>query len=209
MEDIHYIYNRIKIGREISLVIELGGHGREELFKNINITRTVGWFTSIYPVSFLNAGPDIKNQLQAVREQLRRIPNRGIGFGILKYYRRMESGHSQKRIRFNYLGDFDVLAENEYFRCVYTDPGSDSSPRNYLTALLDINAMVAGKQLKVTLTYSKNKFSDTTIQDFTRKFKEHLQATLAFNSTNQIIDLKLSDFELVKLAEDDLENILN
>ena len=72
-----------------NLLIYLEGHGREELLEGIDLSRTVGWFTSKFPV-VLKRGPSAHpgESLKAVKEQLRQIPNRGMGFGVLRYLNR-------------------------------------------------------------------------------------------------------------------------
>ncbi|MBW4592042.1 MAG: amino acid adenylation domain-containing protein [Brasilonema angustatum HA4187-MV1] len=69
-----------------SLLIDLEGHGREDLFEDVDLSRTVGWFTSIFPVLLkLENQNNLGEVLKSVKEQLRRIPNKGIGYGILRY----------------------------------------------------------------------------------------------------------------------------
>ena len=72
-----------------SLLVDLEGHGREEIFEDVDLSRTVGWFTTIFPV-LLESGGGFHpgNALKSVKEQLRRIPNRGIGYGLLRYLSR-------------------------------------------------------------------------------------------------------------------------
>ena len=68
------------------LLVDLEGHGREELFDDVDLSRTVGWFTTLYPVLLevpASAGPG--QALQAVKGQLRRVPQRGLGYGLLCY----------------------------------------------------------------------------------------------------------------------------
>jgi hypothetical protein len=67
-------------------IIALEGHGREQINSNIDISRTVGWFTTIYP-AVLDLGEDnsIGLQIKSVKESLHSIPNNGFGFGVLKY----------------------------------------------------------------------------------------------------------------------------
>ncbi len=79
--------NRRWKGRR-SLVVELEGHGREGLFEEVDVSRTVGWFTSIYPVRLEAESEDIGGALKEIKEQLRGVPNRGIGYGVLRYLSR-------------------------------------------------------------------------------------------------------------------------
>uniref|UniRef100_UPI0039B6DAA9 condensation domain-containing protein n=1 Tax=Vibrio vulnificus TaxID=672 RepID=UPI0039B6DAA9 len=61
-------------------LIQLEGHGREELFSDVDLTRTVGWFTSLFPVR-LTPADSVGAAIKQIKEQLRAIPNKGIGFG--------------------------------------------------------------------------------------------------------------------------------
>src|SRR5436190_2803876 len=97
-----------------TLRIDLEGHGREAIFEDVDLSRTVGWFTSIFPVVLdLAAGDDPRSMLLSVKAELRRLPNRGMGYGLLRYLSE-ESDVVEKlrslppaEISFNYLGQFD------------------------------------------------------------------------------------------------------
>src|SRR5439155_23545125 len=75
------------------VLVELQGHGREEIFEGVDLSRTVGWFTTMYPVDLAAPGPDWGTALKSVKERLRSVPGRGLGFGALRYLRR--SGGAQ------------------------------------------------------------------------------------------------------------------
>ncbi|NEB67681.1 hypothetical protein G3I39_11585, partial [Streptomyces fulvissimus] len=87
------------------LAVHLEGHGREDLFADLDLTRTVGWFTSMYPVALgLPEGDAWGPAVMAVKEQLRAIPDRGIGYGALRHLGGALPSHAEPRISFNYLG---------------------------------------------------------------------------------------------------------
>ena len=70
------------------MLVDLEGHGREEVVDGCDLSRTVGWFTTIFPVLLElsnSSGPG--ETLKSIKEQLRRVPNRGIGYGLLRYLR--------------------------------------------------------------------------------------------------------------------------
>ena len=103
---------------ENSLLVDLEGHGREDLFEDVDLSRTVGWFTTLFPVRLQLAEIDHPGEaLKLVKEQLRRIPNRGIGYGVLRYLLRDNlklQALPQAQVSFNYLGQFDrVLKASE------------------------------------------------------------------------------------------------
>src|SRR5262249_22100624 len=87
---------------------DLEGHGREEIFDGVDLSRTVGWFTTIYPVDLAAPGPDWGAALKSVKEHLRSVPGRGLGYGALRYLRRpADLDGPVPQVGFNYLGQFD------------------------------------------------------------------------------------------------------
>ncbi|HEY9650043.1 MAG TPA: amino acid adenylation domain-containing protein, partial [Coleofasciculaceae cyanobacterium] len=132
--------------QEQSLLLDLEGHGREAINQDIDISRTVGWFTTIFPVLLTLEGISHPGEaLKAIKEQLRGVPNRGIGYGVLRYLsedaqvtQQLQS-LPQAEVRFNYLGQFDqVLLESSLFKLVYPTPGASRSPRGNRRYLIDI-----------------------------------------------------------------------
>ncbi len=93
--------------------MDLEGHGREDLFEGVDLSRTAGWFTTIYPVVLrLDAGVGPGEALKAIKEQLRGVPHRGIGYGLLRYLRGGEASERlatlpAAEVSFNYLGQLD------------------------------------------------------------------------------------------------------
>jgi hypothetical protein len=99
-----------------SLLISLESHGREEIFEAIDLSRTVGWFTSLFPVLLrLQGDSQLEEALIGIKEILRRIPHRGIGYGLLRYLSddpeiaRQVRSLPKPDVRFNYLGRFDQV----------------------------------------------------------------------------------------------------
>jgi hypothetical protein len=96
---------------QTAALIQLEGHGREDLFDNVDLSRTVGWFTSLFPLR-LQAEGGLADAIKSVKEQLRGVPDKGIGYGLLRYLgtpdaREALSSLAAPRITFNYLGQFD------------------------------------------------------------------------------------------------------
>ena len=82
---------------ENNILINLEGHGREAIIENIDISRTIGWFTAFYPIVLdMKSSEDIIYLIKSIKESLRKIPNKGIGYGILKYCTHMESKNHLK-----------------------------------------------------------------------------------------------------------------
>ncbi|TKI04061.1 non-ribosomal peptide synthetase, partial [Bacillus wiedmannii] len=148
--------------------IHLEGHGREEVIEGIDLSRTVGWFTSIYPVHLNFQGTQTPIEgLKAVKEQLRRIPNRGVDYGILRYLNKGLLPFYQQKpsISFNYLGQFDQVFSRESLFMqeigfTFLDHAPDSKPSH----LIDVIGMVKDEKLHFVWLYSREQFSKLKIQ---------------------------------------------
>ena len=102
-----------------ALRIGLEGHGREELFEGIDVSQTVGWFTSLFPLtlqvspSWSTERPDsLQELIRSVKEELRMLPHNGIGYGLLRHLAADEELLALEEptdILFNYLGQFDSV----------------------------------------------------------------------------------------------------
>jgi amino acid adenylation domain-containing protein/non-ribosomal peptide synthase protein (TIGR01720 family) len=195
-----------------SLLIDLEGHGREEIFEGVDLSRTVGWFTTIFPV-VLNSrnGESIIEDLRSMKEQLRLIPNRGIGYGMLRYGS-VDSGLDklpQAEVRFNYLGQVDrVLAESSMFSVAPQASGPTQSAGAGRAYLLNIIAMVSGGELRLDWTYSTSIHDKETVERLARSFIEELRGLIARSRTGDKIDYSPSDFPRAKLSQDELNKVL-
>ena len=189
------------------IVIQLEHHGREELFENVDLTATVGWFTSIYPVSLNIEGKNISEKIKSLKEQLRQVPNKGIGFGILKYLLNDfdDKFKDEKQIRFNYLGDFNNTFANPYFKMAKEDVGEEKAAENHLEVLIDIMAMVIDGRMEIKLLYSKKRFKSDTIERFADCYMEQLKEVLEHCSNRESTEFSPSDFDAADLSQGDLD----
>ncbi|HEY9873911.1 MAG TPA: amino acid adenylation domain-containing protein, partial [Candidatus Obscuribacterales bacterium] len=155
-----------------SLLVDLEGHGREEIFADVDLSRTVGWFTSVFPVLLtLEPGNNPGEHLKSIKEQLRTIPNRGLGYGLLRYLSNNEIANNlqtypQAEVSFNYFGQFDqVLPESSLFALAEDQEpaGMAFSPRGHRSYLLEINGFVAGGQMQFDWTYSEEIYQRATV----------------------------------------------
>ncbi|WP_068774886.1 non-ribosomal peptide synthetase [Paenibacillus sp. FJAT-26967] len=200
------IYDYFKLDQA---VIELEGHGREELDELIDVSRTVGWFTTMYPVKLSRNSDELSGLIKSVKEQIRRIPNNGIGFGVLQHISGVFPDYGKhKLVRFNYLGDFDAVMNNSWFSYANEDSGADSSPANQMTSLLDVNALVVNRQLSLTISYSRNRFKDETVVGFLSAYVTRLQAILQHCCEKDDTEYTPSDFETIELSQDELDSLL-
>ncbi|HKR11816.1 MAG TPA: amino acid adenylation domain-containing protein, partial [Pyrinomonadaceae bacterium] len=202
---------------ERSLLITLEGHGREEIIENVDLSRTVGWFTSEYPV-FLTLGETQSEgeSLCLVKEQLRTIPQRGIGYGLLRYLSDDEDTRSElgqlahplghPEVSFNYLGQFDqVLADASLFRVARESRGQTQSSRANMPHLLQINGSVAGGRLQLALIYSERVFQPATIERFGESLQRSLRALISHCQSPEAGGFTPSDFPLASLTQAELE----
>ncbi|MFS0838708.1 amino acid adenylation domain-containing protein [Paenibacillus sp. 1P03SA] len=187
------------------ITVELEGHGREELFENMDISRTVGWFTSLYPVNLLMNETGTAGIIKSIKEQLRSIPNKGIDYGILAY----GSGGIPKTggnlVRFNYMGEIDNQLHSPVLALAGDDTGRDTCPSNRLSCLVDVVAMVTDNRLQIRMTYSTAMFNPETIDTFMQVFMQRLAEVIRLGSDREQTDFTPSDFETVKLAQEELD----
>jgi amino acid adenylation domain-containing protein/thioester reductase-like protein/non-ribosomal peptide synthase protein (TIGR01720 family) len=194
-------------------VINLEGHGREKIMAELDITRTVGWFTTTYPVLLdMRKSPDLSAQIKQIKEELRHIPKRGIGLGILKYLAPDEIRESLKfpgkpDLSFNYLGQFDQDLNTELFQISPLPTGSSISPNAGRTFKLEINGMISGGQLRFTLGYHPKEYRKETILKLMTCFNESLRQIIKHCQTKEEAELTPTDFGDQELSLEELEEI--
>ena len=212
-----------------SLLISLEGHGREEIFDDVDVSRTVGWFTSVFPVWLDLAGTSNAGEaLKAIKEQLRRVPRRGIGYGILRYLTPKQGIEEewigpQPEVSFNYLGQFDnVLSDSPLYvpaRTAESDKsaapsrridlqGGNRSGRGVRDHILDITGTVRNGQLRLNCTYSEQIHRRSTIEQLMGALKEALQSVMIHCRTEQIRVQTPSDHPLAELDQQRLDALL-
>jgi amino acid adenylation domain-containing protein/non-ribosomal peptide synthase protein (TIGR01720 family) len=166
------------------LRVDLEGHGREPLFDDLDVSRTVGWFTSLYPVLLEGGDADPGAALVSAKERLRAVPERGIGYGLLRWGNpeaaRLLAPAPTAEILFNYLGQADVgpdtaSAEGSLFRVSTTGAGPHRSPRARRPYRLEIVGIVAEGRLRITLTYGKRRYRRTTAERLAAAYADALR----------------------------------
>jgi iturin family lipopeptide synthetase C len=194
------------------LLVALEGHGREDI-ADLDISRTIGWFTSVYPVildfSYEN---DLSLLVKKVKEMLRQIPNRGIGYEILKYLTSVEhkAGLTFKlepQVSFNYLGQFDRDVEGKTFTIARESAGNSTSLKGKRNFEIEINGITANKQLIMTITYNKNHFRKKSIQALANHFKDELIRVISYCSNRETKQLTPSDLTYKSLSIEELDRL--
>ncbi|MER5622347.1 amino acid adenylation domain-containing protein [Streptosporangium sp. NPDC002544] len=140
-------------------LVEMEGHGRADLFPGVDLSRTVGWFTTVFPVALrLPAAPGWGETLKSVKEQLRAVPGQGLGYGALRHLG-APGGRPPGRVPqvgFNYLGRVEAGSGGRggLLRGRLPHPGAERSPGQVRRHLLEITGLVDGDELEFRWTYS-------------------------------------------------------
>jgi amino acid adenylation domain-containing protein/non-ribosomal peptide synthase protein (TIGR01720 family) len=198
------------------LLLDLEGHGREEIAADVDVSRTVGYFTSIFPVVLDLAGAASPGEsLKRVKEELRRIPRRGFGFGLLRYLgdeavRQGLARSPRAGLVFNYLGQLDQVVEgSSLFRPARESAGPVRHPLQPRPYLLELSASVRGGRLSVAWIYSENRHLPSTIEALGRRFLEALQGLIAHCLSPAAGGYTPSDFPLARLDPRQLDRIVD
>jgi len=189
------------------VVIEFERHGRENISDFIDVSRTVGWFTSMYPTHFKVEDNDIDSNVKSIKEQLRSIPNKGFNYSILKFLNKELIENHNKHIRFNYLGDSDNIINEDILNKVNIEFGLESDKENSLTALIDIAAIIVNKNLKISATYSNSRFKKNTMQNLINSYIETLRLILDKCEDKDFKEFTPSDFDAVDISQEDLDSL--
>nr|UYH37511.1 amino acid adenylation domain-containing protein [Myxococcaceae bacterium MCy9487] len=197
------------------LLIALEGHGRETLGEGVDLSRTVGWFTSVFPV-LLEQGRlvDPVEVLHSVKEQLRDIPRRGLGHGVLRYLspdetlRRQLSEGPEPEISFNYLGQLDQLLPGDATFSVADEPrGREHGPRNRRRYLLDLVGAVRQGRLQVEWIYATRIHARAAIERLAQSFLTALRELIRGERPARSLVGTPMDFPAASLARAELETL--
>jgi len=194
------------------LYVNLEGHGREDIIEGVDLSRTIGWFTSIFPVLLrldnISPGPALKS----VKEQLRRIPQKGIGYGILRYLAGHSelSGQAEPEVLFNYLGQFDRLVQDSHLMSLAPESsGPWQSPSQRRRHALEINGLVIDGQLELWWTYSERRHRAETIRRLAQSFLGALRSVIMHCQSRDAGGYTPSDFPLCGLDQETLDRFLH
>ncbi|HKV12821.1 MAG TPA: condensation domain-containing protein, partial [Thermoanaerobaculia bacterium] len=200
-------------------VLGLEGHGREDLVEGADLSRTVGWFTTLFPVRLElrpSWGPD--ESIKAVKEHLRAIPRRGIGYGLLRYLRAGEPAVRPLRdlappeVCFNYLGQLDqALPPGSRFSAAGEGSGPTQSRRTRRSHPIDVNAGVSGGRLRVAFQFDAHARQLSAVQPLAERFHERLLALIAHcraRIEERVASYTPADFPLAGLDQRELDRHL-
>ncbi|MEU3370407.1 non-ribosomal peptide synthase/polyketide synthase [Streptomyces sp. NPDC006660] len=191
-------------GRD-TVAVGLEGHGREDqLFDDIDLSRTVGWFTTLFPVALRVPAGDWGGALKAVKEQLRSVPERGLGHGVLRHLAGAPgaAGTPMPGISFNYLGRFDWSADGgALIRAVPGGLGGADAPGTERAHLLDVVARVEDDCLEISWHYSHGRHHESTVTGLADGMLRALEAILAHCAEPGAGGRTPCDYPLVRLDQ--------
>ncbi|HEY6806351.1 MAG TPA: amino acid adenylation domain-containing protein [Pyrinomonadaceae bacterium] len=191
-----------------AVLLELEGHGREESIADV--TRTVGWFTTLYPVLLqVERGAGTGERIKSVKEQLRAVPTGGLAYGVQRYLSDKANPRlPQAEIVFNYLGQLDhVLTENGLIHGVASEStGSSEDPNAARPWLLEINGEVVGGQLRLRWSYSAKQFERQTIERVAQQYQTELEALIE-HCCDSAGGRTPSDYPLARLKQAEVDHL--
>jgi len=193
-----------------SFFIDMESHGRDESADNVDVSRTVGWFTSKYPVELeISADTDISNNLKSIKEQLHRIPRNGLGYGLLAQGGKLGSDSLPcPEIVFNYLGQFDQnYADLGLLQPATEAVGQTADPSRLRPHVLDILSSVDRGMLSIQISYSGDQFKDSTVQGIADSFRDELIALIKHCVAPESFGRSPSDFPLCVLDQGEVDRI--
>ncbi|WP_285760575.1 non-ribosomal peptide synthetase, partial [Nocardiopsis ansamitocini] len=195
------------------VLVDLEGHGREDLFEGVDTSRTVGWFTSMFPV-VLGTRADRCDQVKETKETLRAVPNRGVGFGALRYLGTSEQQAAlaavpTPAVSFNYLGRFDTTgADTSLIGSVVLNAGGEYAPDEVRSHVLDVVGRVVEGRLLFDWIHSGTLHSRATITEVAKRFTAELSATVDACLAEDGDGATPSDFPLVDLDQQTLDRLV-
>ncbi|MDN4080661.1 amino acid adenylation domain-containing protein [Paenibacillus polymyxa] len=200
-------------------LINLEGHGREPILPEVDITRTIGWFTSQYPVLLdMPEETALSQRIKHVKEGLRSIPQKGIGYGALKYLFDRQTQTSEgpsaifttaPEISFNYLGQFDQDMKGNDLQSSPYEGGMPLSPTMARTYTLDFGGIISGGQLGLTISYSRTSYRPETIERLVRLLESSLREILTHCTHKEHPELTPSDISYKGMSVEGLDSLLS
>ncbi len=209
-----------------SVKLDMEGHGRDTLSENLVLGDTLGWFTNLYPLTLSSDTPtDIKRVIESIKEQLRRVPANGAGFGALKYLSTAPNllqepapeGAASSFI-FNYLGQMDSMSANlkhlAVLSSIFEGLGHETDHptkgeiglENRRQYQLGVNALVLDGRLCVELDYNKLQYESATMACLAKDIEAGLCRVIEHCQSKTTASYTPSDIELADVSQGQLDD---
>ncbi|HSV66607.1 MAG TPA: amino acid adenylation domain-containing protein [Mycobacteriales bacterium] len=190
------------------IALELEGHGREELFDDVDLSRSVGWFTTLYPFTMGIPAGGWGSVIKSVKEQLRAVPDRGLGYGALRYLGNAALPEHHPLLRFNYLGRFDLAGSDDPLRGPLTGIALDKHATTGGSPCLDVTALVmAGGELELEWTYAPGAHDERTVARLADETVAALREIIEHRAEPGSGGCTPSDFPLAQVGQAELDRI--
>ncbi|RMH66209.1 MAG: amino acid adenylation domain-containing protein [Calditrichaeota bacterium] len=207
-------YNRWSGKRR--LMVHMEGHGREAIHPLMDISRTTGWFTALWPLTLdLGRAVDMGDHIKEIKEQIHAVPHNGLSYGVLRYLasdksiRESLKAADNPTVIFNYLGRFDDGNTEGPFLPADATQGPDHSPRARRLAQVEINGSITGGLLRFTFGYSRARYKQASIQAWAVAFADELKAVVKHCQNPQQTVKTASDFKMAGLDNKKLDKVLS
>src|SRR5215213_9527912 len=200
------------------LSVDVEGHGREALFDDVDLTRTVGWFTSIYPLLLeLPVGSDYGERLKSMKGQVRRVKHGGVGYGVLRYLsadqavRRQLAEQPKSQISFNYLGRYEQavseVKEAGLFHGATERTGANRASTGKRQYPLQLNSSVVNGSLQMSWEYSADVHREETVTQLAAAYLSELERLIRHCQGANAGGVAPSDAAEFKWTDTDLEDL--
>jgi len=201
-----------RVRREHELCLQLEGHGREALQDGLDISRTVGWFTSAYPLHLPASEPDLGRHILSIKKALRAVPRKGVGFGILRYLAELtptavRALQYQAPLNFNYLGELGGRVDDAGVQFAFGAAGQRRSPRGELLAPMDLQCLVQNGTLKMRFTYDPAQWRAGEVERLGQACLDALAEVVAHCAACETAHYTPADFDLADIDQDELDLI--
>ncbi|MFD9741433.1 amino acid adenylation domain-containing protein [Umezawaea sp. NPDC059074] len=193
-----------------SLLVEMEGHGREDVLPGVDLSRTVGWFTTAFPVALtVPEGPDWGGVLKSVKEQLRAIPGGGLGYGALRRFGKRAPAEVRPQISVNYLGRMDTSTSGDLYLGWCEHPGGVERVAQQRRAhLIELTGIVDGDELEFRWAYSANVHQARTVRMLAEAVLMALREVVAHCARPDAGGATPSDFPLARLDQSTVDRIV-
>ncbi len=197
-----------QVFRTQHVLLDLEGHGREGVLETLDITRTVGWFTSVFPFVLDTAlsNSNLRDALIQTKESLRKLPHKGIGYGIMHQLGAGFEPSLDSSIVFNYLGDFGAANDQGHlFSHSEEYQGTSIALENLMSdPRLQVNALLSAGVLHVDIEYNDRAFENAQVQALALAYHQALSTLIEQLSQEKGTYLTPSDLTYPHLTSHEL-----
>lgn len=196
--------------------VSLEGHGRDAFHSTIDLSHTIGWFTSVYPVILqvsaeqaLDLDQNLPNVIEGIKQSLRNVPESGFSYSPLRYLHKNEEVRKSLQypnlIEFNYLGQTDNMNMEQMalgLSIVDEKPGHTRAAENHRTNELEIDVIVFAEEMKIRIAYSGARYAQDTMQSLANSFIQHLNHIVQHCLQLQRC-WRVDEYPLLKLSQEE------